>query len=300
MAAVADAGHAVLRGAMRRVIDVDDARHAAAVLRPLFTDLAWLDALVAGNLAEMTADAMMLPPFSATCNGALAHLVLVANPVAMVAVSRIGGAAEQSPGQAMARPRVCFTGQQSLWRLLSADPLPARLARLSADGARCRSRAVLLRPDRVTMLDERRHSLWLAPPPRPAWLLRARIHRRPAPLMRTVMLDDGTSVGAVQGDDAFGRAIMLLGVQRMLGPADAFNAGLGLLERARGMDRWTVLRELTAIDAGRARHHLALLADDTAMPMAARTAARQVLERIALAAAPIAPQSHGTAQPCLA
>lgn len=296
-----------LHDAVRRASMASDAMGATEVLRPLFADLGWLDGLIGENCAQMRDDPFALPPFSATRNGALTHLVLAASTTVMVAVSRIGGRVEQRAGLEDA-PRVCFSGQQSLWRLLSDHPMPGRLARLERDGTRCRDRAITLAPGRTIALDERRLGLWLAPPERPAWLLRARIRRVPAPPMRTHALASGVMVARVQGDDAFARAVMLLGVVRSLGAADGFDAGLALLERMQGPERcadrgaerwperWTVMRELVALDPARAWPHLEAMASDPHATAPVRAAARHVLARLAAPAtlAPAAPMERVT------
>jgi hypothetical protein len=279
---MAGAGLAALHATLRHATRAGDAQRAASILAPLFADTGWLEGIVADACAQMSRNPLALPPFSATHNGALSHLVLAASPAVMVALSRIGGAVERTGGEAPP-PRVCFSGQQSLWRLLSAEPLAGRLARQTGPDKPCRDRAMTLQPARTLMLDERRLSLWLAPPTRPAWLLRARIRRDPAPEMRSVTLGAHPAMARVQGDDAFARAVMLLSLVRALDARRGFDAGLDLLARASGTDRWTVMRELVAIDPVRALPHLEEMAADDREAPPVRRAAEGVIAQLACA-----------------
>jgi hypothetical protein len=185
------------------------------------------------------------------------------------------------PGEAVARLTPLFADTSWLADLademivpLRADPcagigqqtsrngpvLSFTLAAVTADHRRCRSRAIVLRPSQWLALDERRQSLRILPQPHPILLLRARIERTPPPPVRRYALPDGAFVGAVQADEGFARSAMLLAVLRELGARAAAPEMVGLLDRAAPAERWTVMRELLALDAATAWPHLQAMA----------------------------------------
>jgi hypothetical protein len=248
---------------------------AAETLRPLFRDLAWLEALAGDWIAPMRRESLVMPPFSATRSGSGASLVLASAPGVSLLVTRLAGAAERPDGP-VNPPTIRFSGQLCLLRLLGEARVAARLALRTGDGAR--SRAIALRPETILTLDERRRALWIAPPRRALFLLRARIARTPAPPAYRHDLNSGARTETVQGDQGLARTAMLLGYLRAAGHRAAVPVAIALLDRTDGRERWTVMRELLALDARAAWPHLEIMAAHDPEP-AVRAAARLTIER---------------------
>ena len=242
------------------------ARAAAAAspedaVAALFADTGWLADLAAAWLAPMDA-AGGAPALPAMRNGPVVNLTLAAAPPVLLLLTLIDGAAERPDLPPAAGPAIGFSGVRAFYRLLSPQPVTATLGRLARDGQSCRTRPVRLQPGRTLALDERRFALRIAPQESAVLLLRARIARRPAPPVRHFALDDGRRLATVQGDDGFARTAMLLSVLRALDHRAAVPEMLALLDRTRGRARWTVMRELLALDSTAVWPRLARMAAD--------------------------------------
>lgn len=269
-----------LQEAVAHSAAADDPGEAIARLTPLFIDTGWLADLADEMIAPLRADPSAGIGQQTSRNGPVLSLTLASAPPARIMLTLIEGEAERgddvgTPPQARS---IGFSGAQALYRLLSPVPTQALFAAVTADHRRCRTRAIALRPGQWLALDERRQSLRILPQPHPILLLRARIERTLPPPVRRYALPDGAFVGAVQADEGFARSAMLLTVLRELGASAAAPEMVGLLDRAAPSERWTVMRELLALDAATAWPHLqAMAARDP--DSGVRTAAQAVLAR---------------------
>ena len=263
----------------------EDRAAALRAIRPLLRDLDWLGALSRHALGAMAADPVHLPPFAASRHGAIGHLALARAGRVTVGVTLLSGAAARyEPDMAPAAPQLSFSGQWTLTRLLSADPLVGRRARLTDEGTLGRIRPVRLRPGAVLALDEAHQALWMAPPERAAALLRVRImpvHPRP---VRAFDLTTGRPLASVQGDEAMARTLMLMSVLRALGADDAVPLFARIVNDAGGPARWAAMREWLALDAVSAWPRLLVMSEHDGDP-AVRKAALATLVRFAPAQA---------------
>ncbi|MBT2188705.1 HEAT repeat domain-containing protein [Sphingobium nicotianae] len=234
---------------------------AAECLAPLFADIDWLFALATHWIAPMRGDPAALPTQSAVrSSGSILSMTLAAQPPVRLALGLIEGAAERGDDgeRIVGQPHISFSGARGLYRLLSPTPVEAMLGK--HDGDRLHTRAISLLPGQWLSLDERHETLRIEPQDRPVLMLHGRIDRRPAPPIRRLALDDGRPLGTVQGDDGFARAGMLMSVLRAAGTREAIPVLIGMLDRPSGRERWTVMRELLALDAIAAWPYLARMA----------------------------------------
>jgi hypothetical protein len=269
-----------LQEAVAHCTAADDPAEAVARLTPLFADTGWLADLADEMIAPLRADPSAGIGQQTSRNGPVLSLTLAAAPPARIMLTLIEGEAERGDDVGTPPPAqsIGFSGAQALYRLLSPMPTQALFAAVNADHRRCRTRAITLRPGRWLTLDERRQSLRILPQAHPILLLRARIERTPPPPVRRYALPDGTFIGAVQADEGFARSAMLLSVLRELGARAAAPEMVGLLDRAAPAERWTVMRELLALDAGTAWPHLQTMAardPDTGVRAAAQAVLAQ-------------------------
>lgn len=239
-----------------------DAQDAALRLTPLFRDIGWLEALTEELIAPLRTGKQIVPSIQTARHGYVLSLALATALPVRLMLTLIEGEAERAETGTvdLASQSVGFSGAQGLYRILSSEPVDALFSAIVPGRARCRTRAIRLQPGRWLMLDEQRRSLRIPPQAHPVLLMRARIERTPTPPVRRFSLRDGALVGAVQGDDGFARAAMLLSVLREAGARHAVPDIIGLLDRASGRERWTLMRELLALDAGAAWPHLTAMA----------------------------------------
>jgi len=189
-------------------------------------------------------------------------VTLESAPPVRLMVHLIEGLAERPDDVAPTAPAISFSGTYGLYRLLSAHAVDGLFGTILPGQTRCRVRPVRIRPGKWIILDESQRTLHILPQERPVMLLRARIELTPAPPVRHYSAVDGTLVSTVQGDDGFARSAMLLSVLREMGNRAAVPAMIALLDRQEGRERWTVMRELLALDAEAAWPHLMRMAAD--------------------------------------
>jgi hypothetical protein len=277
-----------LQEAVAHSAAADDPDEAVARLTPLFADTFWLADLADEMIAPLRADPSAGIGQQTSRNGPVLSLTLASAPPARIMLTLIEGEAERGDDTGAPPPAqsIGFSGAQALYRLLSPVPTQALFAAVTTDYRRCRTRAITLRRGQWLALDERRQSLRILPQAHPILLLRARIERTPPPAVRRYALPDGAFVGAVQADEGFARSAMLLTVLRELGARDAAPQMVGLLDRTAPSERWTVMRELLALDAATAWPHLQAMAardPDAGVRTAARAVlAKQTMQREAL------------------
>lgn len=261
----------------------DDPARLARIVRPLLRDLAWLRALAAQHRAAMAADRWHRPPFAASRHGQIGHLALARAGRVTIGVTLIHGAAARGGDAPPAPPQISFSGQWTMSRLLSADPLAVCRARL-AEADRLQSRRQRWRPGTILTLDERHDSLWLAPPQRAACLLRVRVKPvQPVPA-RSFDLLTGRPLARIEGDEAAARTSMMMSVLRALEDRRAVPLFATMVEERQGPARWSVMREWLALDLPSAWPRLIAMAREDA-DAALRTAAAQLIARLAPAQA---------------
>ncbi|MCE7795236.1 hypothetical protein LWE61_01555 [Sphingobium sufflavum] len=226
-----------------------DVAQAVAALRPLFEDVRWLHALARATTQSLSADPFHLFGMTAMTSGALQQLLFVSGPRASVTLGTLG----RLDGKAASPPTShAFVGNRSLLRILSPEPLDGRIALLSRVTGLCRDRPIRIMPNRIFDMDERRRVLWIAPPPRQALFLRARVRRLPAPLVGTYGVGEDRPRALANGDDGLARSLAMIAVLRTLGKAPPLDALRALLPRAHGAQRWALMREMLAVDTAAA------------------------------------------------
>lgn len=251
-----------MQDAVAHAATIPDAAAAATYLTGLFTDIGWLEALTEELIAPLHGHGQVTPAIQTSRHGPVLSLTLSSAPPVRLMLTMIAGEAERAETDSVAlMPQsIGFSGAQGLYRILSREPVDALFAATTADRTRCRTRAIHMQPGQWLMLDERRQSLHIPPQTHAVLLMRARIERVPAPPMRRFALPEGTMLGSVQADEGFARSAMLISVLREAGARHAAPEIAGLLDRAAGRERWTVMRELLALDAGTAWPHLRAMA----------------------------------------
>jgi len=269
-----DAALQRLADAAARAEAARDEATAIAALKPLFEDIGWLHALAGSAARSLDADPFHLFGLTAMTSGPLQQLLFLSGPRASVTLGTL--ARTETP---RAPATHSFVGNHSLLRLLSDRPLEGRLALLSRRSGQCRDRAIPILPNRIYAMDERRRILWIAPPQRQALFLRARIRRRPAPLVATYRLSESRPHALANGDDGLARSLALVAVLRALGAAPTMDMLRALLPRAHGAQRWQIMREMLALDTAAACTDLDAMAARDSDP-ALRDAARRILDRL--------------------
>ncbi|MET0238509.1 MAG: hypothetical protein ABW184_01305 [Sphingobium sp.] len=254
-----------------------DEAQAVAALRPLFQDIGWLTEMAAKAATALAADPLHSFGINASTSGALQQMVLASGPRISVTLCAFSGGGGDAPPRPSAH---AFAGHRSLLRIVSRDPLDGRLAIMSRRTGLCRDRAVRLPPGRTFDLDERRRALWVSPPDRQALFLRARIARRPSPLIASYALGQSEPQSLANGDDGLARSLAMVAVLRALGHAPPVCSLRALLPRAHGAQRWTLMREMLAADTAAAWPDLSAMAR-TEPDSAVRAAARRLIDRIA-------------------
>jgi hypothetical protein len=267
----------IVQAALARADAVGDNRDGALrAVRPLLHDPSWLRPVLEDALAAMAADPLHLPRFAASRNGFVSHLALARAGRVTVGVTLIASAASRSEAVAEQPPQATFSGQWTLTRLLSADPLAVRRVSLRRDGQHIVQRRGEMKPCETIALDEGRQALWIAPPERSAALLRVRI-RPPcaAPSQRFDLLS-GHRLAVIQGDDGQARTAMLMSVLRALDAREALPVMAQIVEELEGPARWGAMREWLALDAASAWPRLVAMATSETDPALRHAAAATI------------------------
>lgn len=249
-----------MQDAVAQAAAAADADAAGQCLLPLFEDIGWLQLIAADWRALMRADPATSPGLPVVRNGPMLTVTLAAAPPVRLVINLIEGLPERTDIAPESVPGISFSGMRGLYRPLSPEPVEALFGEAEPDAEQCRTRAIAFTPGQWLCLDERRQSLRIDPQARPVLMLHARIERSPPPPVRRYALDDGRLLGTVQGDDGFARSTMLMSMLRAAGAREAVPALISLLDRAAGRERWSVMRELIALDPAQAWPHLERMA----------------------------------------
>jgi hypothetical protein len=281
--------HLGFRAAMAS-LDAPDADAVAAVVRILFADDGWVDALVGGLAEAMARDAFFDPPFRAINSDIHSGLIAYEDELMTVTagVSGAGLLAAKKNGERGATS-VHFTGHVSVLKFvksggarLSFWEAPAIGKDFAAAGAgRCvptGSRSVA--DGEILIVDGRRQSWVIDRVQSNLVVLQAEIKKDQAPVSVEYDSATGAYVGCCASDDSASRIQLLASLVRKLGHDDAFAALAEFLTHEDFFVRWHVMRELLGIDAGAALPLLRRMAEADPHPDP-RRAAHQVLARIA-------------------
>lgn len=251
-------------------------RRAIALLRPLFDDDDWLTGLAADVAVRLAADPHHLFGLTALQNGALRQVLLVSGHRVSLTLGILACRAwhPADPPQSYS-----FGGSRTLFRLLSTTPSDAVMASAAMGGAPCRSWRRTIAPGEVLDLDEARDALAILPAETETLFLRARVRRLPAPLVTSQAPGETTPRRTANGDDGLARSLAIVGMLRALDRKPPVDALRQLLPRARGVQRWTLMREMLAADTGAAWPDLMAMADGEEDP-GVRSAAASLVTRV--------------------
>jgi hypothetical protein len=267
----------------------ESAEAVAETVVLLFSNEAWLDALIARLCAELSIDPFFEPPFRAISNDVIHGLIAYEDSRLMIAagttsVSRL--AARKS------RPRgatsVGLTGRMTVLKFVKAGDARISLweappigGDFSAAGAgRClRTGERRLSDGDVLVIDGRRQSYVVEHARSSLLILQAEILLDQAPVKVEFDSATGDYVGCAANGDGASRIQMLTTLLRKLEASGAFAALADFLDHQDFFVRWHVMRELLGIDLEAALPHLRRMAASDPHPEP-RLAARALLDRI--------------------
>lgn len=249
-------------------------RAAVALLRPLFEDDAWLADLAADVAVRLAGDPHHLFGLTALQSGALRQVLLASG--SRVSVT-LGVLASREWHPADPPQTYSFGGSRTLLRLLSPRTADGFMASAAIGGSPCRAWPCSIAPGEIIDLDEARDALAILPAETETLFLRARIRRVPAPLVTSQAPGETAPRRFANGDDGLARSLAIVEMLRALDRKPPVDALRQLLPRARGVQRWTLMREMLAADTGAAWPDLMAMADDEEDPEVRSAAAALVL-----------------------
>jgi hypothetical protein len=257
--------------------------------RTLFSDDAWVDALIAHLAREMRDDPYFEPPFRALHSDIHSGLLVFEDQHVTIAagVSRVAQLAEKKNVKAKAAS-VNFTGHVSVLKFVKAGG--ARIGFWegpeidddfsAASAGTCRkteSRAIA--DGEILVVDGRRQSYVIEHATSNLVVLQANLRAGQAPVSAEYDAASGAYLGCSATDDGASRIQMIATLVRKLGHPHAFEAIAAFLDHPSFFVRWHVMRELVGIDAVAALPHLKRMAARDPHPDP-RAAARLVLDHI--------------------
>lgn len=252
---------------------------AVAMLRPLFEDIVWLGALASDVTARLQDNPHHLFGLTALQSGALRQVLLASG--ARVSLT-VGVLASRAWHPAVPPQTYSFGGSRTLFRLLSPDPAEGMMASAALGGAPCRAWPHIIAPGEILDLDEARDALAILPAESETLFLRARIRRIPAPLVTSQAPGEVAPRRSANGDDGLARSLAIVEMLRALDRKPPVDALRQLLPRARGVQRWTIMREMLASDTGAAWPDLMAMAEGEDDP-GVRSAAAALILRLSSA-----------------
>lgn len=261
-------------------------RRAVAVLRPLFEDTAWLGDLAADVAVRLAGDPHHLFGLTALQSGPLRQILLASGARVSLTLAVL---ASRAWHPADPPKTYSFGGSRTLFRLLSPAPADGFMASAAIGGAACRAWPSTIAPGEILDIDEAREALAILPTESETLFLRARIRRLPAPLVTSQAPGETAPRRSANGDDGLARSLAIIEMLRALGRKPPVDALRQLLPRARGVQRWTLMREMLAADTGAAWPDLMAMADGEEDP-GVRSAAAALVLRVSSA--------QGEAAPC--
>lgn len=248
---------------------------AVTLLRPLFEDVAWLSDLAADVAVRLAGDPHHLFGLTALQSGALRQVLLASGPRVSVTLGVLASRAwhPADPPQSYS-----FGGSRTLFRLLSPTPADGFMASAASGRTPCRAWPRTIAPGEIIDLDEARDALAILPAETETLFLRARVRRIPAPLVTSQAPGETAPRRSANGDDGLARSLAIVEMLRALDVKPPVDALRSLLPRARGVQRWTLMREMLAADTGAAWPDLMTMADGEEDPGVRAAAASLVLK----------------------
>lgn len=249
---------------------------AVAILRPLFDDIDWLADLATDVAVRLAGDPHHLFGLTALQSDALRQVLLASGPRVSLT---LGVLASRAWHPADPPQTYSFGGSRTLFRLLSPTPADGFMASAASGGTPCRAWRRTIAPGEILDLDEVRDALAILPAETETLFLRARLRRIPAPLVTSQAPGETVPRRSANGDDGLARSLAILEMLRALDRKPPVEALRSLLARARGVQRWTLMREMLAADTGAAWPDLMAMADGEEDP-GVRSAAAALVRKV--------------------